>query len=192
MTRIAINRKLSTKKEGALYSYEAIEPIFNPYTKKKEPLFFSGLIKIPENSNGLKEILSEIKEIQVGGRKNVGFGEAEIQFEDYIRDSKETLRKRLIELNQEIRKLGNELTGLLGLSLSQLKKRFRELVKGNLSEAGEVYFIITLTSDLILPEPDFGSIVKLKECFLDTHRVSGWNTAVNIQKELYTLIRYLG
>jgi CRISPR-associated protein Csx10 len=196
MTRIAINRKLSTTREGALYSYEAIEPIFNPYTKRREPLIFSGLMKIPENSNGVKGILSEIKEIQVGGRKNVGFGKAEIQFEDYIGDSKETLRKRLIELNQKIGKLGKELTGLLGLSSSKLEERFRKLVEGNLSEVGGIYFTITLTSDLIFPEPDFnsfierqfGSGVELKECFLDTHRVGGWNTAVNIQKELYTAV----
>lgn len=196
MTRIAINRKLSTTKEGVLYSYEAIEPIFNPYTKKREPLIFSGLIKIPKNSNGLKEILSEIKEIQVGGRKNVGFGKAEIQFEDYIGDSKETLRKRLIELNQKIGELGNELSNLLGLSSSKLKNKFEELTKGNISEADKVYFTVTLISDLIFPEPDFksfieiqfGAGVELKECFLDTHRVGGWNTAISIQKELHTAL----
>ena len=194
MTRIAINRKLYTTKEGALYSYEAMEPIFNPYTKKREPLIFSGLIKIPENSNELKEILSEIKEIQVGGRKNVGFGKAEIQFGDYIGDSKETLRKRLLELNQKIGELGNELSNLLGLSSSKLKNKFEELTKVNISEADKVYFTVTLTSDLILPEPNFKSFIEkqfdatLKECFLDAHRVGGWNAAIGIHKEFYTAL----
>jgi len=196
MTRIAINRKLSTTKERTLYSYETIEPIFNPHTKRSEPLIFSGLIKIPENSNGLKEILSETKEIKVGGRKNVGFGKAEIQFESFIGDSKDTLQKRLIELNQKIGELGNEFTNLLGISPPRLKKRFEKLAKGNLSKAGELYFTITLTSDLILLESEFknfiekqfGATVKLKECFLDTHYVGGWNTAINIRKELYLAV----
>ena len=146
------------------------------------------------------EILLSFKEINIGGRKNVGFGKAEIIIEDYYIDSKHTLQKRYLELNQKIGKCGIELIDMLGLNSSLPNKsidgRFKMLAEGKLSESDESYFTISLTSDLILPEPDFksflekqfGEKVQLQECLIDTHRVGGWNSAMNIQKELYTTL----
>lgn len=206
ITKNAVNRKLFTSKEGALYSYESMDPVYDASRKKEAPLVFSGLLKVPEISGisndlrELMEILLSIKEINIGGRKNVGFGKAEIIIEDYIIDSKHTLQKRYLELNQEIGKCGIELIDMLGLNSSLPNKsidgRFKMLAEGKLSESDQSYFTISLTSELILPEPDFksflekqfGEKVQLQECLIDTHRVGGWNSAMNIQKELYTTL----
>jgi len=194
MTRIAINRKLNTTKEGVLYSYEAIEPIFEG--KKINELIFASLIKIPEGSINFKDALTEIEELELGGRRNVGFGKVEIRFEDFALDSKDELQKRLTALNQKIGELGLSLLKVLGMEASSLKDRLEKLNKGKLLEANEFYFTITLTSDFIPPETDFkgflektfGDGVRVRRCFIDTHRVGGWNDAIKIQRDLYLAI----
>ena len=190
MTRIAINRKLNTTKEGVLYSYEAIEPIFKD--GKIKEVIFAGLIKISEDSVEFKENLAKIREIKLGGRRNVGFGKVEIRFEDFTPDSENELRGRLTALNEKIGELGLSLLKILGIEAHSLEDRFEKRKEGKLSEADEFYFTVTLTSDFIPPEPDFkgflektlGDEVRLRGCFINTHRVGGWNDAIKRQKDL--------
>lgn len=194
MTRIAINRKLSTTKEGVLYSYEAIEPIFEK--KSVQPIIFIGLIKTGKGSMNFKDALAKISEIELGGRRNVGFGKAEIRFEEFTLDSRNEFQERLEALNQKVGELGLHLLKALGVKAPSLKDRFEKLDMGKLSEAGEFYFTVTLTSDFIPPEPDFkeflekilGGEIRLKGCFINSHRVGGWNDDLKIQKDLYMAI----
>ena len=190
MTRIAINRKLNTTREGVLYSYEAIEPIFEK--KTVQPIIFVGLIRMRRDSKNFKDALTKISEIELGGRRNVGFGKTTVRFEDFALDSTNEFQQRLESLNQRVGELGLDLLEVLGVEVPSLRNRFEKLNRGSLSESDEFYFAIALTSDLIPPQPDskeflektLGDKVVLKGCFINSHRVGGWNDDLKIQKDL--------
>jgi CRISPR-associated Csx10 family RAMP protein len=173
VTKAAIDRRVGTVLEGALYSYSWLDPDIDNDDSERLKYFGTVTAASEEDLASLRQALGE--GLVIGGGRSRGFGSCRTLLGEPESQATGKTAQDLADFNRELGRLTP--TALKGMEPGMAR----------------VYASLTLTSHLILPSWDdpreeVGRLLPegstIERLYVRSTRVGGWNAALGIEKDL--------